>query len=269
MGVENKVLEKCPLCHSVSITEHTKTYLGGLIKVRSVICASCEAIFRPKADKLKLIRVQDKSNHVWQEYRYQVLEPREWGAIEKGGMSDAKQYETDKSRWLSELRDGRVNITFVQATSPIILKQAEKIYCAIPNVTLKEPRAVRVTHGGYAGPSIWVAKGVSFRLGSFGSSSESHQEIKTIDRGILTLTDQRLIFSGGMKTISVLLDKVVQIDPYIDGISLHKEGREKTQYFLWQNSSSSLKITIGGRSYTEAFSGLIFQYLVEGLRKVR
>jgi hypothetical protein len=238
-----------------------------LIKIRSVICNSCHTVFRIKNNNLKLVKIVAQNSPIWQEYQKQLLTPREWNIIGKGGMSDVKQHVADRVQWFGELKSGKINFTFIQANTPVILKNNEKVYCAISNVILKEPRAVRVTRGGYAGPSVRIAKGISFHLGSFGSSSQSHQEIKTIDKGVLTLTNQRLIFSGAMKTISISIDKIVQIDPFTDGISLHKEGREKTQYFLWGKNISQIKLVINNRSYPEAFSGLIFEFLVEGLRK--
>lgn len=81
-----------------------------------------------------------------------------------------------------------------------------------------------------------MAKGVYFRMGRFGSTSESHQEIRDIDKGVLTITSERFIFSGGMKAINLDLRKVVQVDPFTDRMALHKEGREKTQYFLWNEN---------------------------------
>jgi len=231
-NTQTKIIDTCPICHSSNISESATLYLFGLIKIQSVICNSCQAVFRIKNHNLKLVKVTEQKNPVWQEYQKQLLTPREWNTIGKGGMSDIKQHAADRVHWFGELRNGKINFTFIQANTPVILKNNEKVYCAISGVILKEPRAVRVTHGGYAGPTVRIAKGVSFHLGSFGSSSQSHQEIKTIDKGILTLTNQRLIFSGAMKTISISIDKIVQIDPFVDGISLHKEGREKTQYFF-------------------------------------
>ena len=57
------------------------------------------------------------------------------------------------------------------------------------NITLQEPRAVRQTHAAYGGPTIRVAKGVSFRLGGASARSESHEEIRAIDRGSLNFNN--------------------------------------------------------------------------------
>src|SRR5262249_7656738 len=109
-----------------------------------------------------------------------------------------------------------------------------------------------------------IAKGVYFRVGSFGSTSRSHSEIQTIDRGVLTITNRRFAFSGGMKTLGFDLTKIVGIDPFSDGVAIHRTGYQKTQYFTWQSDIAKLKIGVNGRSYEEQFSGLILQYMIEG-----
>jgi hypothetical protein len=123
---------------------------------------------------------------------------------------------------------------------------------------------VRVSRGSYGGPSFRVAKGVSFHVGSFGSTSRSRSEIQNIDTGILTITNQRFAFAGAMKTVRVDLQKIVGIDPFSDGIAIHRAGYQKTQYFTWKGNVAKLNIGVGRRQYQEPFSGLILQYLIEG-----
>jgi hypothetical protein len=264
---KTNTLSKCPICHSAEIGEKTHKYIWGLLKFKSIVCDHCKAKFSRVDGGIKLSSVSDKEDAIWKDYGDQVLSLREWKTIEAGGMSDAKQGEVDRLDWLEKLSNGGESVKFIQVPPPVILKKDEKAICVIPEVTLKESRAVRMTHGGYAGPSIRIAKGMSFRLGRFGSTSESHQQIRDIDKGILTLTNQRVVFSGGFKTISLSLDKVISIDPFSDGISLHKEGREKTQYFVWKTPLADVAYNIHGRPRTEPFSGIIFQFLVEDLRR--
>ncbi len=125
-----------------------------------------------------------------------------------------------------------------------------------------EPRAVRT--GGYVGPSFRVAKGVYLRVGGF--QSESHDELRNIDQGTLTLTNKRLVFSGNKRMVNIDLRKIVSIEPYSDGIGLKREGKEKIQYFTGINQAE-LTITVDDRVYKEPFSGLILNYLIEGLTK--
>lgn len=118
---------------------------------------------------------------------------------------------------------------------PIILKKTETPILVIPNVTLKEPRSVRTSLGGYGGPTIHITKGISFRLGGGSSRSISHEEIKTIDQGTLTITNKRLAFTGTMKTLNYNLNKIISITEYEEGIAIQRENKQKTEYFVGTN----------------------------------
>lgn len=93
---------------------------------------------------------------------------------------------------------------------------------SFPNISLWESRAVRKTSGGYGGPSFRVAKGVYFRVGGFQAKSESHDELKNIDLGELTLTNKRLVFSGAKRSVNIDIRKIISIEPYSDGIALRR-----------------------------------------------
>ena len=267
-GQELTSVKRCIACGSdqLSISEVKGGFLW-LSKFNVLSCAKCGTKFRKKiggSGGWHLFETQDETNKVWNEYRFQELTAREWVNIGNGGLSDAKQRVVDIEEWLEKLNEGTLKINFRGVDTPVILKPDEELLFAFPNVTLKEPRAVRKSSGGYAGPSFRIAKGVSFRMGRFGSTSESHQEIRDIDRGILTITGERFVFSGNMKTINIDLRKIVQVDPFTDGLALHKEGREKTQYFLWNENIGRMQLTGGDRKYTEPITGLIVKCVMEG-----
>ena len=114
---------------------------------------------------------------------------------------------------------------------PIILKKSETPVLVLHNVTLKEPRSVRTSVGGYGGPTIRIAKGFSLRLGGVSHRSMSHEEIHDIDRGTLTITNKRLIFSGSMKLINYNLSKILSITDYKDAIAIQRDNKQKTEYF--------------------------------------
>ena len=254
-------LDKCPVCKSGKLSPFSKKKLFGLVTTQNIECSNCGAIFVQKRGKYKLIKVQDTTNTVWQEYGNQSLTEREWKNIAYGGMSDAKQKEVDMEYWMTQLKEGNISVC-MEGETPIILKKNEELQLVLPNVSLLEPRVVR--SGGYGGPSLRVAKGVYFRLGGF--RAESHEELRSIDQGILTLTNKRLVFSGAKRTINIDLRKIVSIEPYSDGIALRREGKEKTQYFTGIDQAK-LTITVDDRVYEEPFSGLILMYLIEGLIK--
>jgi hypothetical protein len=256
--------KRCVACHVGEMSLKTEKVFFGLFSREGIMCDKCSATFRKNETGYKFVKVNDQSNKVWQEYSRQTLSPREWVNIGNGGMSDEKQRKADIEQWLEKLSAGAIKISFKGVDTPVIMKSGEELLFALPGVTLKEPRAVRKSSGGYAGPSFRVAKGVYFRMGRFGSTSESHQEIRDIDRGILTITNERFVFSGNMKTINLDLRKIVQVDPFTDGLALHKEGREKTQYFVWNENIGHMQLTEGSRSYSEPINGMIMKCVMEG-----
>lgn len=266
-GQELTAIKRCVACGSDSLLIGEER--GGFLwlgKYQTLLCAKCGTKFRKEINETGgwHLRETKTENKVWSEYQFQELTAREWVNIGNGGMSDAKQRVADIEEWLERLSEGTLKVSFKGIDTPVILKPGEELLFALPNVMLKEPRAVRKSSGGYAGPSFRIAKGVSFRMGRFGSTSESHQEIRDIDRGILTVTGERFIFSGNMKTINIDLRKIVQVDPFTDGLALHKEGREKTQYFLWNENIGRMQLTGGDRKYTEPITGLIVKCVMDG-----
>ena len=92
--------------------------------------------------------------------------------------------------------------------------------------TLFETRAVRVYGGGRT------------RLGRVyvgGGASESHQRVREIDQGTLTLTTARLVFDGGLENRNVALSKVLSVSPWADAIEISTERRAKSQIYRVEN----------------------------------
>lgn len=263
----NELKIKCPICKDgdLKVMEH-KGFLG-IGKHESLFCIKCLTELVKKDENYKLVKTSSEESDIWKEYTNKTLTLKEWRNIANGGMSDAKQREYDMELWLGKITSGNIKIELIGAESPIMLQPDEKAVCVIPNITLKEPRAIRKSSGSYGGPSFRITKGVSWRLGSFGSTSESYQQIRDIDKGTLIITNERFIFAGTMKTISLNLNKILQIDPFTDGVGLHRDGREKTQYFLWSENVAKIRFKEQEREYTEPFSGLIMKCLIGGLLK--
>ena len=62
--------------------------------------------------------------------------------------------------------------------------------------------------GAYGGPSFRVAKGVNFRVGGFQARGESHEELRVIDNGDITLTNKRFVFSGSKRSVNFNINKM-------------------------------------------------------------
>lgn len=147
-------------------------------------------------------------------------------------------------------------------SSDILLKKGEIVNLVLKNVNFLEPRAVRYTKGGGSGASIRVAKGVTIKTGGGKSKSESVDEIKKIDIGTLTITNKRIIFSGNIKTISIDLNKLVNLTPYKDGIATRRSNKQKTEYFTKTNETI-LNINIQEKGYTIPADGLVLQAIIK------
>jgi hypothetical protein len=184
--------------------------------------------------------------------------------------ADMKQREVDMEEYMTSLKEGKTSIKFIMesGSSQVILKENEELQMVLPKIRLWESRTVTTSTGGYGGPSFRVAKGVYFRVGAFGAQSQSHEELKEVDQGLLTLTNKRLLFTGAKRTSEYNLAKIISIEPYKDGIAVRTSGRSKVQYFIGIDPRPiSTEVTINGRKYSEPFSGLMLKYMIEGLIK--
>ena len=120
-----------------------------------------------------------------------------------------------------------------QDSLPIILKKDEKIALRIPYVIYAEERSKRKSTG-YSGTSIRVAKGLSFRVGSVGESTYSH-EITNLDQGDLIITNKRYFFVGSKKNITQPLNKITIVNSFTDALAISRENKQKTEYFKNSN----------------------------------
>lgn len=287
---------ECPACNFGRLSEGKKK--GFLGTKYQYTCNHCGAVFEEKGSKYKLISIRDLDNPVWQRYHNKRLSFEEWARIANGGVSDAEQRrldaeeklrkqledkeqrklveekrkmeirkaeaqkERDINQFLNKLGNGLVNITSSSA-SPIILKKNEVASLVLFNISFLEPRMVRQTRGGYGGPSIRLAKGISFRFGGVSARSESHEELKKIDQGTLILTTKRLVFIGSKRTVNIDLRKILAIEPYKDGIGSQRENKQKTEYFIGTDKTT-LTFTNEGRSISIPVNGVVLKAAIMG-----
>ncbi|CVK31735.1 hypothetical protein KH990_01350 [Methanoculleus bourgensis] len=256
--------DRCPVCRANPLAETMSRGFLGLTSREVYSCPGCGATFTPAGNgSFRFSGVADRSNPVWKNYGKQTLTGDEWRRIAYGGVSDARQRELDLEYALEKIQQGFVPELRVE-TNAVLLKRGERAVAVIPGVTLKEPRSVRTTYGGGAGPSFRIAKGVYFRTGGFAARSESHEEIKVIDSGTLTLTNRRMVFTGGKRTINFPLGKIVGMEPYRDGIAVNRDGKQRTEYYTGLDNVH-LTIRVDDRSHVVPLSGMILMCMVQGL----
>lgn len=97
--------------------------------------------------------------------------------------------------------------------------------------TLAEPRAVRDT--SHLGGAVRVAKGVAVLAG--GSHSESHDEWRELSRGVLYVTNRRIIFDGEMHNRSIKLSTVMSLQAEPLSLAVSLSNRQKTVLFTGIN----------------------------------
>lgn len=233
-------LRKCPACKKSKLVPSLREEFLGLIEKRIVECEKCGAIFVKSGEVYKFFKISDSSNAVWREYGNETLTTKEWVNIAKGGMSDKKQKEADMEYWLNQLAEGKISIEPIENPS-IRLKKGEKVILELASIRLIEPRSKR-TKWGY------------------------HEESTTIDTGTLTLSNQRIVFSGVNRTININFKKIISIQTYSNGVSISRVGKQRRESFIDMEKFSITQV-IRGRPYELQLSGLIFKSILDGLAK--
>ncbi len=109
----------------------------------------------------------------------------------------------------------------------IIMKKDEILHWGC-SATLKKQKRIteRVNYSGLTG-SIKIMKGVRYRVGSIALAPQTREVMVDEDTGNFWLTNQRFGFLGSRKNFTMPYSKILSLELYKDGISIHKEGREK------------------------------------------
>lgn len=141
-------------------------------------------------------------------------------------------------RLVNRINDARGFFSFVEAERALpsvqtsaILKRDETAFFVAP-ANLYESRAVREYQSGSAG--VRLMKGVY--IGQTRGRSISRDQTTLIDRGVLTLTSQRLIFDGRQTDRTVALGKIVGMDNADTFLEVSSESRQKSMLFELDNA---------------------------------
>lgn len=109
----------------------------------------------------------------------------------------------------------------------VILKKGEVVHWLCPATLKKQKRITeRMNYSGLTG-SIKIMKGVRYRVGSIALAPQTREVMVDEDTGNFWLTNQRIGFLGSRKNFTMPYNKVLSFEVYKDGISIHKEGKEK------------------------------------------
>lgn len=135
---------------------------------------------------------------------------------------------------IAGLNDGRLPTV----DAAVMLKPGEIARATFSAALMKEV-AVREMRGGSHGVSIRVAKGVSYRVGAARAKSVVvGTQMQVQDVGVLTVTNQRAIFTGDKRTLEFRYDKLVGMEQFSDGLRLSVSNRQLASLFRFSASSS-------------------------------
>lgn len=120
-------------------------------------------------------------------------------------------------------------------STSFILKRGEQAYFSTPAHLVRHKAPTRIAAGSHALSSLMSDTGIRYRVGTFRATPVSQEDLATLDRGTLVLTNQRIVFIGALKSLTCPLERIMNVDSYKDGIALFKEGRENADLFLCQS----------------------------------
>lgn len=161
------------------------------------------------------------------------------GVISIEALQPFTQFVVDHDIALGELPDVRRAVLlglaeggqFIQAGTALFLKKDESAVYETAADLLKEVTD-REFRGGSQGVSIPLGHGVRYRAGAMrGHVVTIGTHWAPTDTGALTVTDQRIVYHGGRKTLEFPFAKLATLNVYTDAIDLGVTSRQATSSF--------------------------------------
>ncbi len=98
--------------------------------------------------------------------------------------------------------------------------------------SLLEEFVDRQWQSGSHGYSIRIARGLTYRWGQTrGQSVAVGRHVESVDRGPLTVTSRRVVFTGGRQSIEMLYSRLLSVDAFDDGVRLNLANRKTPPVF--------------------------------------
>lgn len=113
----------------------------------------------------------------------------------------------------------------------LLVKGGEEVYLEVVASKTKEV-VVKEYQAGYAGVSYKISKNMRVNTGGArGRMVPVGTEIQVEDVGILSITNQRVVFMGSKKTQEFLYSKLVGINMFEEGLTLGVSNRQTSSSF--------------------------------------
>ena len=131
-----------------------------------------------------------------------------------------------KAAVLREITEGivpqRQNIT---GRVPFNLMKSETLVWVMQDVDYLEVVTRRERRGSSQGLSFRIARGVYYRPSAFRSRQVEWDETVHADTGLMGFTTKHIYFSGPKKKFRVRYDRIVDLEPFDDGVGIMREAQ--------------------------------------------
>jgi len=129
---------------------------------------------------------------------------------------------------VAKVNDGRLS----SIDDPHLMAQPGEVVHLETNAELMKVVAVQEWHSGSRGVSFRIMKGVTYRTGATrGKMVTVGSSLEAVDAGALSVTDRRIVFTGGSKTLEFRFDKLAAMELFSDGVRLGVTNRQTTSTF--------------------------------------
>lgn len=221
--VQSSTSITCPFCDGNTFTSETKGFAS---KTTRLECVRCSSVLETKDNKtFKVAKVGNAHSNT--EYFMQGKTFSREKLLEPGLPIVSDDDLASVSNGEGELFESIISEANQEV--PIILKQSERAVISLPNAFLSEHRSQRVSSGG-GFISFKVTRGVWYHTGRL-SQPEYATVLKVLDKGALTLTTKRYVFSGTSNSVDQSLSKITEIRPFVDGLGIIRSGKQKMEYY--------------------------------------
>jgi hypothetical protein len=130
----------------------------------------------------------------------------------------------------------------------IMLKRDENAYGSFAASLMKE-QAVREYRAGTSSVSIPLGGGARYRVGGVrGRSVVVGSELVAQDSGVITVTNQRSVFTGRAKTLEFRHDRMVGLEQFTDGLRVNVSNRQTASLFRMQSPSLAAALIVAAVS---------------------
>lgn len=121
----------------------------------------------------------------------------------------------------------------------LVLKPKEIAVASAP-ATLCRYKTRTQYVGGSQGLSIPLGHGFRYRVSSFRGHPIQTDVLSQLDQGTLVITSQRLVFLGSKRDVSTPIAKLLQVEPFSNGIAVSHEGKESRDIYLLSRAAYAL-----------------------------